>query len=219
MPCPGAGVRHRGPTGLRNPRRGGSADGTTKALVGRLAGARCPALRSAGLFGSETGSPRTRVAFLRHGYLVAGVVGGPNPACGPHAKKSLRPKPQKNCPRRGRSGKTEAPFRSTAPVYHQKRRPGAAQRPAKAPAGAAPAKQKAPSGAPPLFITKKEASGVAQTPQKGLKLRLFFLCRGNKFPKQRVRTVGAAFEFRVKLHAHKPGMMGVFDHFNQSAVR
>ena len=91
MPCPGAGVRHRGSAELRNPRRGGVADGTTKALVGRLAGERCPALRSAGLFGSETGSPRTRVAFLRHGYLVAGVVGGPNPACGPHAKKSLRP--------------------------------------------------------------------------------------------------------------------------------
>ena len=55
-------------------------------------------MRSEGLFGSETGSPRTRAAFLRHGYLVAGVVGGPNPACGPHAKKSLRPKPRKNRP-------------------------------------------------------------------------------------------------------------------------
>ena len=87
--------RHRGFAKPRNPRRGGWADGKAKELVRRLAGARCPALRSAGLFGSETGSPRTRVAFLRHGYLVAGVVGGPNPACGPHAKKSLRPQPQK----------------------------------------------------------------------------------------------------------------------------
>ena len=41
------------------------------------------------------------------GILCAGVVGEPNPACGPHAKKSLRPKPQKNRPRRGRPGLKE----------------------------------------------------------------------------------------------------------------
>ena len=60
VPCPGAGVRNRKPAGLRNPRRGGMAEGKTKVFVRRLAGARCPALRSEGLFGSETGSPRTR---------------------------------------------------------------------------------------------------------------------------------------------------------------
>ena len=45
MPCPGAGVRHRKPAGLRNPRRGGWADGKTRVFVRRLAGARCPAVK------------------------------------------------------------------------------------------------------------------------------------------------------------------------------
>ena len=95
MPSPGAGGRHRKPAGLRNPRRGGLAEGKTKVLAGWFAGEFCPALRSEGLFGSETGSPRARYrALLGIWHLVAGVVGGPNPACGPHAKKSLRPQPQ-----------------------------------------------------------------------------------------------------------------------------
>ena len=92
MPCPGAGVRHRSSAELRNPRRGGSADGTTKALVGRLAGARCPALRSRRPFRLADGVPaRPCLALRGAGFLCAGVVGGPNPACGPHAKKALRP--------------------------------------------------------------------------------------------------------------------------------
>ena len=78
-------------------------------LPGGSESARCPALRSAGLFGSETGSPRTRVAFLRHGYLVAGVVEGPNPACGPHAKKSPAAAAAKS-PRRGRPGIKKVAF-------------------------------------------------------------------------------------------------------------
>ena len=97
MPCPGAGVRHRKPAGLRNPRRGGWAEGKTKVFVEWLAGARCPALRSEGLFGSETGSQRAR-AVQGTGILCAGVVGETNPACGPHAKKSPRPQPQKTVP-------------------------------------------------------------------------------------------------------------------------
>ena len=55
--------------------------------------------------------------FPRRGNVgvgFAGVVGGPNPACGPHAKKSSRPQPQKNRPRRGRSGIKEGLFRRTA---------------------------------------------------------------------------------------------------------
>ena len=45
MPCPGAGVRNRSSAELRNPRRGGSADGRARVLVGWLAGARCPAVK------------------------------------------------------------------------------------------------------------------------------------------------------------------------------
>ena len=45
VPCPGAGVRNRKPAGLRNPRRGGSADGRARVLVRRLEGARCPAVK------------------------------------------------------------------------------------------------------------------------------------------------------------------------------
>ena len=63
VPSPGAGVRHRKPAGLRNPRRGGWADGRARVFVRQFAGARCPALRSAGLFGSETGSPRAHAAL------------------------------------------------------------------------------------------------------------------------------------------------------------
>ena len=55
--------RHRGFAEPRNPRRGGSVEGKTKILVRWLARARCPALRSAGLFGSETGSPRARASL------------------------------------------------------------------------------------------------------------------------------------------------------------
>ena len=69
---------------MRHPRRGGLAEGKTKVLAGWFAGECCPALRSEGLFGSETGSPRAR-AVQGTGILCAGVVGGPNPACGPHA--------------------------------------------------------------------------------------------------------------------------------------
>ena len=43
--CPGAGVRHRSSAELRNPRRGGWADGKTEVFVRRLAGARCPAVK------------------------------------------------------------------------------------------------------------------------------------------------------------------------------
>ena len=45
VPCPGAGVRNRGPAGPRNPRRGGWADGKARVFVGWLAGARCPAVK------------------------------------------------------------------------------------------------------------------------------------------------------------------------------
>ena len=72
MPSPEAGVRNREPAGLRNPRRCGLADGTAKEFAGRLAGAHCPALRSAGLFGSETGSPRARAV------QGTGIPGVPN---------------------------------------------------------------------------------------------------------------------------------------------
>ena len=45
MPSPEAGVRNRSSAELRNPRRGGSAEGKTKVFVRRLAGARCPAVK------------------------------------------------------------------------------------------------------------------------------------------------------------------------------
>ena len=98
MPCPGAGLGIAVPQNCETPAGAGCWVHKRNCLSGGSESARCPALRSEGLFGSETGSPRTRAAFLRHGYLVAGVVGKPNPACGPHAKKSPRPKPRKTAP-------------------------------------------------------------------------------------------------------------------------
>ena len=75
MPSPGAGVRHRGPAGPRNPRRGGWADGTTKVLVGRLAGARCPALRSRRPFRLGDGVPARQIPSKAR-YLAPSRGGG-----------------------------------------------------------------------------------------------------------------------------------------------
>ena len=43
--------------------------------------------------------------------------------------------------------------------------------------------------------------------------------RGHKGAEQRVRAVGAAFEFRVVLHAHKKGVRGVLHGLHKAAVR
>ena len=103
-PAPEPALGIASPQACETPRRGGLADGTAQEFVGPFVGARGPALRSAGLFGSETGSPRARYrALLGIWHLVAGVVGGPNPACGPHAKKSLRPRRKRK--------KEKGPFR------------------------------------------------------------------------------------------------------------
>ncbi len=37
--------------------------------------------------------------------------------------------------------------------------------------------------------------------------------------KQRMRTVGPGFQFRVRLCCDKPGMIRYFDHFDDSSVR
>ena len=217
MPCPGAGVRHRGPAGPRNPRRGGWADGTTKALVGRLARERCPALRSAGLFGSETGPQRPRAGVpgdpamefvLRSGRPhpgspifsckenvgvgFAGVVGGPNPACGPHAKKSLRPQPQKTAPAGAAPASKGFLQKDTLLSITNKEAPGAAQRPTKkepaarlCPAGVQAAKKPPPPGPsryqkgffrrPPFCLSpKKKPPGLLNAPQKKRPSRIYF---------------------------------------------
>ena len=122
--------RHRGFAEPRNPRRGGSVEGKTKILVRWLARARCPALRSAGLFGSETGSPRTRVAFLRHGYsrgpqyfLAEEMLGWVSRGWSEsrtrpadlNAKKSSRPQPQKR--EKGLSKKHTSCFLKIARIF------------------------------------------------------------------------------------------------------
>ena len=63
-----------------------------------------PGVEVAQAFSVRRRGPRAPMPrFARHGYLVAGVVGGPNPACGPHAKKSLRPRRKRK--------KEKGPFR------------------------------------------------------------------------------------------------------------
>ena len=46
-----------------------------------------------------------------------------------------------------------------------------------------------------------------------------FQGRTHKAGEQRVRTGRLRFEFRMILHAHKPGVRGNFHDFHQSAVR
>ena len=132
VPSPGAGVRNRKPTGLRNPRRGGLADGTAQEFAGRLAGARCPALRSRRPFRLGDGVPARPCRALR-GMGIPGVPnissqrkcwggfrgGGRRAEPGLRTSRHLCPegvkracgrlcpagvKPRKNRPRRGRSG-------------------------------------------------------------------------------------------------------------------
>ena len=184
MPCPGAGVRHRKPAGLRPPRRGGLADGTAQEFVGRLAGARYPALRSAGLFGSETGSPRTRA--VQGTARVSSRGGGrrAEPGLRTSRQKSPRPKPQKNRPRRGRLGIKKVASEVPPLSITKKEAPGAAQRPAKkeavarlCPAGVQAAKKPPPPGPPrhpkgffrrtPFCLSpKKKPLGLLNAPQK-----------------------------------------------------
>ena len=98
-PARSAGVRHRGFAKPRNPRWGGLAEGKTKVLAGWFAGEFCPALRSRRPFRFGDGVPARPCRVKRGmGILCAGVVGESNPACGPHAKKSSLPRPQKRAP-------------------------------------------------------------------------------------------------------------------------
>ena len=134
--------------GPRTPRRGGWADGTTKALVGRLARERCPALRSAGLFGSETGPPKLTPCFLSTAQKAWG-------------------------PQRSRAGTPGVPNISSQRKYWggfrgggRRAEPGLRTSRQKELAAAAAKKKKAPSGAPLLFITKKKPSGLLNAPQK-----------------------------------------------------
>ena len=91
--------RNRKPAGLRNPRRGGLLGAQTELFTWRFRECALPGVEVAQAFSARRRGPRAPMPrFARHGYLVAGVVGGPNPACGPHAKKSLRPQPQKTAP-------------------------------------------------------------------------------------------------------------------------
>ena len=84
MPSPGAGLGIAAPQGRETPAGAGWRKVKQRCLWGGFGRECYPALRSEGLFGSETGSPRAR-AVQGTGILCAGVVGEPNPACGPHA--------------------------------------------------------------------------------------------------------------------------------------
>ena len=112
MPCPGAGVRNRKPAGLRNPRRGGLLGAQTELFTWRFRECALPGVEVRRPFRLVDGVPARPCRAKRGaGILCAGVVGGPNPACGPHAKKSPRPfmprrgTPAKTHPRRARPGK------------------------------------------------------------------------------------------------------------------
>ena len=89
-------------------------------LPGGSESARCPALRSAGLFGSQTGSPRAHAALCAA--WVSSRGGGRRAEPGLRTSRQEKPcgHSRKNRPRWGRPGSKEIPFRSTAPVYHQK---------------------------------------------------------------------------------------------------
>ena len=188
MPCPGAGVRNRKPAGLRNPRRGELADGKTEVFVRQLARARCPALRSAGLFGSETGSPRARAVQgtarvssrgggrraepglrtsrqkepaahrLQQKRKNNALSGGP-----PHAQKL-----QQRAKKRQRASPCGGGRRAEPGLRTSRQEKPAAAAAKTAPAGAAPAQKKSPSEAPPLSTTKKAPGGRSPACSEGL---------------------------------------------------
>ena len=47
---------------------------------------------------------------------------------------------------------------------------------------------------------------------------LFCQCSPYELTKERMRTVGTAFQFRVELHGHKPGMIRYLYNFYQVSV-
>ena len=120
MPCPGAGLGIAVPQNCETPAGAGGWMVRIRVFVEWLAGARCPALRSAGLFGSETGSPRTRVAFLRHGYsrgpqyfLAEEMLGWVSRGWSESRTRPADLTPKKTC---GRSRKKTAPRRGSSGI-------------------------------------------------------------------------------------------------------
>ena len=107
--------RNRSSTELRNPRRGGLAEGKTKVLAGWFAGEFCPALRSRRPFRFGDGIP-ARPCRARHGHFVRG--GGRRAEPGLRTSRQEKPAATaaKNRPRRGRPGIKKVCQGSALPV-------------------------------------------------------------------------------------------------------
>ena len=107
--------RNRSSTELRNPRRGGLAEGKTKVLAGWFAGEFCPALRSRRPFRLADGVPARQIPSKAR-YLAPSRGGGRRAEPGLRTSRQEKPAAAaaKNRPRRGRSGIKEGLFRRTA---------------------------------------------------------------------------------------------------------
>ena len=158
--------RHRKPAGLRNPRRGGWAEDTAKEFAGWLAGARCPALRSAGLFGSETGSPRARAALCAA--WVSSRGGGRRAEPGLRTSRQEEPAAEaaKKLPPPGPLRQNRSPLQEHRPCLSPKKTPRGCPTPRKSPCRGRPGKTEGPfRSTAPVYHQKRSLRGCP-TPRK-----------------------------------------------------